>query len=154
MCENIQQCLYLSNSDYQSASRLCREYASTRGPGSTAKPGEHKFFLRLEPIISKRLEKATHENGFMWVNASFYPILQFSLFPFEFVGIVIGYCVKNSWVGGALVCNSVCHLSYHPVPSLSYHQEVNGCQVQSNGWIIARKGIVMRQSILRCRGLT
>ena len=52
---------------YQSASKLCREYASTRGPGSTAKPGEHKFFKRLEPIISKRLDKANHENGFMLV---------------------------------------------------------------------------------------
>ena len=51
--------------DYESAGRLCKEYASTRGPGSTARPGEHQFFRRLGPIITKRLDKATHENGFM-----------------------------------------------------------------------------------------
>ncbi|XP_065058882.1 BRO1 domain-containing protein BROX-like [Rhopilema esculentum] len=51
---------------YQSAARLCKEYASTRGPGTTAKPGEHLFFKRLGPIISKRLDKATHENGFIY----------------------------------------------------------------------------------------
>ncbi len=52
-------------SGYTNAGNLCKEYASTRGVGTTAKPGEHQFFLRLGPIISRRLEKATHENGFM-----------------------------------------------------------------------------------------
>jgi len=65
-CGNAIRSLQEGNKCYQSASRLCREYASTRGPGSTAKPGEHKFFKRLEPIISKRLDKATHENGFIY----------------------------------------------------------------------------------------
>eukprot|EP00112_Aurelia_sp_Birch-Aquarium-sp1_P008056 Seg1882.8 transcript_id=Seg1882.8/GoldUCD/mRNA.D3Y31 product="BRO1 domain-containing protein BROX" protein_id=Seg1882.8/GoldUCD/D3Y31 len=51
---------------YESAGRLCKEYASTRGPGSTARPGEHQFFRRLGPIITKRLDKATHENGFIY----------------------------------------------------------------------------------------
>ena len=47
------------------AGMLCKEYTRTKGPGAMARPGEHQFFLRLGPIVKKRLEKATHENGFM-----------------------------------------------------------------------------------------
>lgn len=50
---------------YKLAGQLCREYASTKGPGKSARPGDHQFFQRLGPIVQKRLEKATHENGFM-----------------------------------------------------------------------------------------
>ena len=50
---------------YKKAETLSREYSSTKGPGTTARPWEHPFFLKLGPIIRKRLEKANHENGFM-----------------------------------------------------------------------------------------
>ena len=47
------------------AGQLCKEYATAKGPGKTARPSDHEFYRRLGPIVSKRLEKATHENGFM-----------------------------------------------------------------------------------------
>lgn len=51
---------------YKLAGQLCKEYASAKGPGKSARPGDHQFFIRLGPIVSKRLEKATHENGFIY----------------------------------------------------------------------------------------
>lgn len=51
---------------YAMASILCKEYASVKGSGSSARPGEHQFFLRLGPIIKMKLEKANHENGFIY----------------------------------------------------------------------------------------
>ena len=53
------------SSVYKKAEAISREYSSTKGPGTTARPWEHPFFLKLGPIIRKKLEKATHENGFM-----------------------------------------------------------------------------------------
>ena len=50
---------------YKKAEAISREYSSTKGPGTTARPWEHPFFLKLGPIIRKKLEKANHENGFM-----------------------------------------------------------------------------------------
>eukprot|EP00794_Sanderia_malayensis_P020265 gene20265-22251_t len=65
-CGKAIRSLQEANKYYTSAGNLCKQYASTRGVGSTAKPGEHQFFLRLGPIISKKLEKANHENGFIY----------------------------------------------------------------------------------------
>ena len=47
------------------AGMLCKQYASTKGPGTSAKPDHHQFYLRLGPIVRTKLEKASHENGFM-----------------------------------------------------------------------------------------
>jgi len=51
---------------YTMAGLLCKEYASAKGAGTSARPGDHQFFIRLGPIVKKRLEKATHENGFIY----------------------------------------------------------------------------------------
>lgn len=50
---------------YKKAEALCKEYAATKGPGSTARPQEHPFFKRIGPLMKTRLDKATRENGFM-----------------------------------------------------------------------------------------
>lgn len=50
---------------YEMAKLLCKDYASTKGAGTAARPSDHKFFLRLGPLVQKSLEKANHENGFM-----------------------------------------------------------------------------------------
>ena len=52
---------------YKQSEELCRQYSTTKGPGTTARPWEHPFFKRIGPQIKKRLDKSTHENGFMWV---------------------------------------------------------------------------------------
>lgn len=51
---------------YTMAGMLCKEYASAKGPGSNARPTDHQFYLRLGPIVQSRLEKARHENGFIY----------------------------------------------------------------------------------------
>lgn len=51
---------------YVMAGMLCKEYKAAKGAGSSARPDEHQFFLRLGPIVRQRLEKATHENGFIY----------------------------------------------------------------------------------------
>jgi len=57
--------LFVSIAVYKKAEAISREYSSTKGPGTTARPWQHPFFLKLGPIIKKKLEKANHENGFM-----------------------------------------------------------------------------------------
>lgn len=52
---------------YSRAEALCKEYRHTSGPGSTAKPSEQLFFLKLGALIKNTLEKCQRENGFMWV---------------------------------------------------------------------------------------
>lgn len=51
--------------DYTKAAQLAKEYSSTKGPGSTAKPQDHLFFRKLEPVVQRTLEKCVRENGFM-----------------------------------------------------------------------------------------
>ena len=50
---------------YAQAIELSKEYAKTKGPGTTAKPEQHSFFRRLSPIVKRTLEKCERENGFM-----------------------------------------------------------------------------------------
>jgi len=52
-------------SDYGKAGLLAKEYASTKGPGATAKPHDHLFFRKLSPIVQRTLDKCVRENGFM-----------------------------------------------------------------------------------------
>lgn len=52
---------------YSRAEALCKEYRQTKGPGTTAKPSEQLFFLKLGGLIKNTLEKCQRENGFMWV---------------------------------------------------------------------------------------
>lgn len=54
-------------SGYSRAEELCKEYRQTKGPGTTAKPSEQQFFLKLGGLIKNTLDKCQRENGFMWV---------------------------------------------------------------------------------------
>ncbi|XP_048841942.1 BRO1 domain-containing protein BROX [Brienomyrus brachyistius] len=51
---------------YSRAEALCKEYRQTKGPGSTAKPSEQLFFLKLGSLIKNTLEKCQRENGFIY----------------------------------------------------------------------------------------
>lgn len=52
-------------SGYSRAEELCKEYRHTKGPGTTAKPSEQQFFLKLGGLIKNTLDKCQRENGFM-----------------------------------------------------------------------------------------
>lgn len=65
-CGEAIKCLQESQSHYTKASQLAKEYAATKGPGPTAKPQEHLFFRKLEPIVQRTLDKCTRENGFIY----------------------------------------------------------------------------------------
>lgn len=52
-------------SGYSRAEELCKEYRQTKGPGTTAKPSEQQFFLKLGGLIKNTLDKCQRENGFM-----------------------------------------------------------------------------------------
>uniref|UniRef100_A0A3Q0RRH4 BRO1 domain-containing protein BROX n=1 Tax=Amphilophus citrinellus TaxID=61819 RepID=A0A3Q0RRH4_AMPCI len=51
---------------YSRAEALCKDYRQTKGPGSTAKPSEQLFFLKLGGLIKMTLEKCQRENGFIY----------------------------------------------------------------------------------------
>uniref|UniRef100_A0A8C3AJB7 BRO1 domain-containing protein BROX n=1 Tax=Cyclopterus lumpus TaxID=8103 RepID=A0A8C3AJB7_CYCLU len=51
---------------YSHAEVLCKEYRQTKGPGTTAKPSEQLFFLKLGGVIKNTLEKCQRENGFIY----------------------------------------------------------------------------------------
>ncbi|KAL2082722.1 hypothetical protein ACEWY4_022540 [Coilia grayii] len=51
---------------YSRAEALCKEYRQTKGPGTTAKPSEQLFFLKLGGLIKNTLEKCQRENGFIY----------------------------------------------------------------------------------------
>uniref|UniRef100_A0A3Q2PDH8 BRO1 domain-containing protein BROX n=1 Tax=Fundulus heteroclitus TaxID=8078 RepID=A0A3Q2PDH8_FUNHE len=51
---------------YSRAEALCKEYRQTKGPGTTAKPSEQLFFLKLGALIKSTLEKCQRENGFIY----------------------------------------------------------------------------------------
>jgi len=58
-------CVIVLWSDYDKAGVLAKEYASTKGPGTTAKPQDHLFFRKLSPVVQRTLDKCVRENGFM-----------------------------------------------------------------------------------------
>ncbi|PFX18564.1 BRO1 domain-containing protein BROX-like [Stylophora pistillata] len=65
-CGKAIRALQESDKLYKKAEAISHEYSSTNGPGTTARPWQHPFFLKLGPIIRKKLEKANHENGFIY----------------------------------------------------------------------------------------
>lgn len=65
-CGEAIKCLEESQSHYTKATQLAKEYSSTKGPGSTAKPHDHLFFRKLEPIVQRTLDKCVRENGFIY----------------------------------------------------------------------------------------
>jgi len=71
-------CVYLrsiSFLDYAKAGQLAKEYASTKGPGTTAKPQNHLFFRKLSPIVQRTLERCVRENGFMLVTQNIFVLV-------------------------------------------------------------------------------
>uniref|UniRef100_A0A914WKG6 BRO1 domain-containing protein n=1 Tax=Plectus sambesii TaxID=2011161 RepID=A0A914WKG6_9BILA len=48
------------------AEQFCKEYAKAQGPGLTAKPEQHLFFRRINPILKRHMDKAERENGFIY----------------------------------------------------------------------------------------
>lgn len=70
-CSTAMICIVLTRrtlcSGYSRAEELCKEYRQTKGPGTTAKPSEQQFFLKLGSLIKNTLDKCQRENGFMWV---------------------------------------------------------------------------------------
>lgn len=65
-CGEAIKCLRESTSNYEKAKTLSREYASTKGPGTTARPEEHLFFRKLGQVVSRVLDKTERENGFIY----------------------------------------------------------------------------------------
>ncbi|KAK2193286.1 hypothetical protein NP493_16g10019 [Ridgeia piscesae] len=65
-CGDAIGCLQESQKYYAKAAEAGKEYASVRGPGTTARPHEHLFFRKLGPIIKRTLEKCVRENGFIY----------------------------------------------------------------------------------------
>lgn len=51
---------------YSEAEKKCTEYASAKGPGTTARPGNHLFFRKFGPVIKRTLEKCDRENGMIY----------------------------------------------------------------------------------------
>jgi len=50
---------------YDKAAVTCKDYSSTKGPGTQAKPLNHLFFRRLGPVMKRTLDKCERENGLM-----------------------------------------------------------------------------------------
>jgi len=65
-CGDAIRSLQESKACYEKAGEMAVEYAKTRGVGTQAKPEQHKFFLRLAPIVNRTLEKCERENGFIY----------------------------------------------------------------------------------------
>ncbi|KAA8583435.1 hypothetical protein FQN60_015981 [Etheostoma spectabile] len=57
---------FYQKAGYSRAEALCKEYRQTKGPGTTAKPSEQLFFLKLGGLIKNTLEKCQRENGFIY----------------------------------------------------------------------------------------
>ncbi|XP_065185329.1 BRO1 domain-containing protein BROX-like [Sycon ciliatum] len=65
-CGEAIACLRESKSLAMKAAQMCKEYAKTTGPGTSAKPLEHPFFQRLQPNVQTVLDKCERENGFIY----------------------------------------------------------------------------------------
>ncbi|KAA0185321.1 hypothetical protein HAZT_HAZT003254 [Hyalella azteca] len=64
-CGEAIRALQEAKKSYEGAAALCKEYSTTKGPGTKAKPDRHQFFRRIAPIINRTLEKCERENGMM-----------------------------------------------------------------------------------------
>lgn len=51
---------------YEKAENLCKEYASTKGLGTFARPANHLFFRKFGPVLKRTLEKCDRENGLIY----------------------------------------------------------------------------------------
>ncbi|CAD5231627.1 unnamed protein product [Bursaphelenchus xylophilus] len=51
---------------YKTSASLCVQYAKSSGPGFVAKPEDHLFFRRIDPILVRHMDKARRENDFIY----------------------------------------------------------------------------------------
>ncbi|XP_052767823.1 BRO1 domain-containing protein BROX-like [Mya arenaria] len=65
-------------SSYDKSAVICKDYSSTKGPGTQAKPLNHIFFRRLGPVMKRTLDKCERENGLIYHQKVAYdpPILE------------------------------------------------------------------------------
>ncbi|VDL79871.1 unnamed protein product [Nippostrongylus brasiliensis] len=52
--------------EYEIASDFAVKYSTAPGPGTRIKPEEHLFFRNVKPLLTRHLEKAQRENGFIY----------------------------------------------------------------------------------------
>ncbi|GFQ81346.1 BRO1 domain-containing protein BROX [Trichonephila clavata] len=65
-CGDAIRALQESEKCYATANKQCKEYATLKASGTSAKPDNHLFFRKLGPIIKRTLEKCERENGFIF----------------------------------------------------------------------------------------
>lgn len=65
-CGEAIKCLEESLKALEQAAVQGKEYALTKGPGTTARPQEHLFFRKLGPVVKRTHEKCVRENGFIY----------------------------------------------------------------------------------------
>ncbi|XP_066280870.1 BRO1 domain-containing protein BROX-like [Branchiostoma lanceolatum] len=65
-CGDAIRALQESEKLFEKAESLCKEYASAKGPGTSARPDQHIFFTRLGKQVKITLDKCTRENGFIY----------------------------------------------------------------------------------------
>ncbi|XP_013781239.1 BRO1 domain-containing protein BROX-like [Limulus polyphemus] len=65
-CGEAIRALQESDKYYTLTGKLCKDYAHTKGPGTSAKPEQHLFFRKLGPVVKRTLDKCERENGFIF----------------------------------------------------------------------------------------
>ncbi|RNA06800.1 BRO1 domain-containing BROX, partial [Brachionus plicatilis] len=65
-CGEAIKCLEHSLKIYQETEQICKDYASTKGPGTQAVPERHEFFKNLHKTILRVSEKCERENGMIY----------------------------------------------------------------------------------------
>lgn len=65
-CGEAIKCMEASLKFYEETEELCKEYASTKGPGTQAVPEKHRFFQNLGTLIKRISEKCQRENGMIY----------------------------------------------------------------------------------------
>uniref|UniRef100_T1IPS0 BRO1 domain-containing protein n=1 Tax=Strigamia maritima TaxID=126957 RepID=T1IPS0_STRMM len=66
-CGEAIRALQESESCYQDALKVCKEYSTMKGSSTTtAKLDQHLFFQNLRPLVKRTLEKCERENGFIY----------------------------------------------------------------------------------------
>jgi hypothetical protein len=65
-CGEAIRALQESETFYNMAVDMCKEYTKIKGSGVSAKPEQHLFFRKLQPLIQRTKEKCERENGMIY----------------------------------------------------------------------------------------
>ncbi|XP_002132176.4 BRO1 domain-containing protein BROX-like [Ciona intestinalis] len=65
-CGDSVRCLMDSNQAFEETDKLCKEYITTKGAGSTIRPHEHAFYRSFQKDLQRKLKKSESENGFIY----------------------------------------------------------------------------------------